>query len=402
VVALIFLFSGVSYQLEEVDFDDSGTLSPTGTGPDGSSRLAAMLAERGVTVERYSRSIDVVAAARAGNVTVFVPAPDLMHPLLPFILTTGSESTRLVLVEPGLRTVIFGGLPVAPSLRRWAPATRPPRCTDPLAVEAGRATAFRRGYVPFDLLDPEGEYETTKSYACYGGGLSGTQWRGMELVIVGATDPFRNSRIGEYGNAKLAAGVLATKPRVLWLDVHTKEPRSYSEFEGGRPAIDLPDNEAPRSGGGGSQLNPLFTVFPPWVWAVIVQLAVVAVVLALWRARRLGPPVAEPLPVTVPAAETITGRGRLYARTDARGTALTALRSAVRHRITPLLDLPREAPDSDVVQAVASRTGIPPEQVRSVLFGPEPDDDDQMLAAVAALDDLAHRLSFTRARSHRD
>ena len=71
------------------------------------------------------------------------------------------------------------------------------------------------------------------------------------------------------------------------------------------------------------------------------------------------------------------------------------VRSAVRHRIAPLLDLPPEPGDSEVVGAVASRTGLPPEQVRSVLYGPEPDDDDQLLAAVAALDELAYRLSFT-------
>jgi len=402
VVLLLFLISGVAYMLEEPDFDDPGTLSPTGTGPDGSSRLAAMLTARGVTIERYTSSVDIVTAARAGNVTVFVPGADLMHPLLPWILTTGPDSNRLVLAEPGIRTVLFGGMPIAPGPRRWAAATRPPRCTDPVAVDAGRATTYRRPYVPVDFLDPAHEFETTHSYSCYDGGVVGTQWRGMELVLVGATEPFRNSRIGEYGNAKLTTALLATKPRVLWLDIHAKEPRSYSEFEGAQPGLDLPDNEGGQPGGGRDEPNPLLTAFPPWVWAVVGQLAVVAVLLALWQARRLGPPVAEPLPVTVPAAETITGRGRLYARADARDAAISSLRSAVRHRIAPLLDLPREAPDSDVVQAVATRTGIPPEQVRSVLFGPEPDDDDELLAAVAALDDLAHRLSFSRNRSDRD
>jgi hypothetical protein len=60
-------------------------------------------------------------------------------------------------------------------------------------------------------------------------------------------------------------------------------------------------------------------------------------------ARRLGPPVPEPLPVAVPAAETVTGRGRFYERADARGAALGALQAAARHRILPLLDLPPDA-----------------------------------------------------------
>lgn len=391
VVLLLFVISGVARSWEEPDFDEAGTMSPAGTGPDGSSQLAAMLAERGITIERYTRSADAVAAARTGNATVFVPAANLMHPLLPYVLSTVSDTNRLVLVEPGRRTVLFSGMPVALTFPRWAPLTPAPDCTDPVARQAGRATVLRTGYASYD--DLEGDFGTTNRYRCYGGGLAGMRWLDLDLVLVGATDPFRNSRIGEYGNAALATGLLSAKPRVIWVELSGAEPRTFSTFEGGRPGIDLPDNEGGPSGDPAD--NPLFTVFPPWVWAVVVQLMVIAVLLALWRARRLGPPVAEPLPVTVPAAETVTGRGRLYDRADARGPALDALRAAVRRRIAPALDLPPEALEADVVSAVAARTGHPADHVRTVLYGREPEDDDQLLAAVAALDELAHRLSFT-------
>ena len=393
VVLVLFIISGVSRAWEEPDFDEAGTLSPAGTGPDGSSQLAAMLAQRGITIERYTRSTDAVAAARSGNATVFVPAANFMHPLMPYVLSTVSDTNRLVLVEPGLRTLLFSGLPVALTFQRWAPLTPAPDCADPVARQAGRATVLRTGYASYDDIDPEGDFGTTNRYRCYDGGLAGMRWMDLDLVLVGATDPFRNSRIGEYGNAALATGLLSAKPRVIWVELGGAEPRTFSTFEGGRPGIDLPDNEGGQPGGGSD--NPLFTVFPPWVWAVVVQLTVIAVLLALWRARRLGPPVAEPLPVTVPAAETVTGRGRLYDRADARGPAIDALRAAVRRRIAPALDLPPEAPEADVVSAVAARTGRPADHVRTVLYGREPEDDDQLLAAVAALDELAHRLSFT-------
>ena len=63
-----------------------------------------------------------------------------------------------------------------------------------------------------------------------------------------------------------------------------------------------------------------------------------AVLLALVRARRLGPPVAEPLPVLVPAAESVTGRGRLYERIAAREASLDALRAAAIARMARVLD----------------------------------------------------------------
>ena len=52
------------------------------------------------------------------------------------------------------------------------------------------------------------------------------------------------------------------------------------------------------------------------------------VLLALWQARRLGPVVAERLPVVVRAAETVEGRGRLYRARRARDRAAAALRAA--------------------------------------------------------------------------
>ena len=53
--------------------------------------------------------------------------------------------------------------------------------------------------------------------------------------------------------------------------------------------------------------------------ALLLRLIVAAVLAAAARARRLGAPVAEPLPVLVPATETVTGRGRLYQRSRDRG-----------------------------------------------------------------------------------
>ena len=81
------------------------------------------------------------------------------------------------------------------------------------------------------------------------------------------------------------------------------------------------------------------------------------VVLALWRARRLGRVVEEPLPVVVRAAETVEGRGRLYRAAGARDRAAEALRRGARDRLVPRLGLPAGADREALVGTVAVRTG---------------------------------------------
>ena len=60
---------------------------------------------------------------------------------------------------------------------------------------------------------------------------------------------------------------------------------------------------------------------------------------ALWRGRRIGPLVAEELPVVVRASETVEGRGRLYRSRRARDRAAQALRTATLQRMLPRLGL---------------------------------------------------------------
>ena len=75
---------------------------------------------------------------------------------------------------------------------------------------------------------------------------------------------------------------------------------------------------------------------------------------ALWQGRRLGPLVAEQLPVVVRASETVEGRGRLYRSRRARDRAADALRTATLQRMLPRLGL-GAARATAVVAAVAGR-----------------------------------------------
>jgi hypothetical protein len=114
---------------------------------------------------------------------------------------------------------------------------------------------------------------------------------------------------------------------------------------------------------------------------------------ALARARRMGGPVVEPLPVVVRAGETVTGRGRLYRRARAREESLVTLRSAALSRMARLLRLDPGTDRETIVATVAASSGWPPYTVRDTLFGVPPEDDDSLVIAAVQLEALSQALS---------
>jgi Domain of unknown function (DUF4350) len=388
VVLLGWILTAVAHAYQEPDLGDAGTLAPSGTGRHGSSQLAEKLRAAGVGIERVTSSAAAVTAANQGDATVFVPAPDYLTPTFVAELTLSPRTHRIVLVRPGTLARRTATVPAGLRSSRFATATVDPDCDTDYARQAGPA-ALRR-----DVYD--GASPTTR---CYGGSVIGFKSAGHEILFVGATDPFRNDRIAEAGNAALATGLLSEFGRVIWVDVHSLEAVPRSTATDANPGLPKPP---PYERGDRDRTNTgiiLFDAFPVQLWAVMVVLLIGAALLALVRARRLGPPVAEPLPVLVPAAETVTGRGRLYERINAREASLSALRASAIARMARVLDpLASAAPERELTTAgpaaerfvsrIAARSGVPAEVVETVLYGPIPDDDASMLAAVAELDQL--------------
>ena len=90
----------------------------------------------------------------------------------------------------------------------------------------------------------------------------------------------------------------------------------------------------------------------------MVQFALAFWSSAIWRGRRLGPILSERLPVTVRAAETVEGHGRLYYRLSARDRAAGALRAGSRQRLSRAFG---HADDALALSAaVGARTGRDP------------------------------------------
>jgi hypothetical protein len=95
----------------------------------------------------------------------------------------------------------------------------------------------------------------------------------------------------------------------------------------------------------------------------------------LWRGRRLGPLVVEPLPVTVKAVESTQGRGRLYRHVRDREHAAAILRHATAARLLAHLRLPGSTGTDQLVRAVAATTARDPREVHALLVArPVPHD----------------------------
>jgi hypothetical protein len=165
---------------------------------------------------------------------------------------------------------------------------------------------------------------------------------------------------------------------VVWLDLHERErpppgPNFDPDADPQPPTVGPVDGpDAPGDPGQADQPNPpsILDAFPPALWATLALLAFAATALAAAAARRVGTPVAEPLPVRVRAAETVRGLGGLYRRAKADDASLATIQAAARRRLTEHFGLP---PDSPPHEIAAYLPGLPPEQVERLLGDPDQD-----------------------------
>ncbi|MYV64269.1 DUF4350 domain-containing protein, partial [Streptomyces sp. SID4931] len=126
-----------------------------------------------------------------------------------------------------------------------------------------------------------------------------------------------------------------------------------------------------------------------WLWGTL-QLALAAVLAAVWRARRLGPLVTERLPVAIRASESAEGRSLLYRKANARDRAADALRAAGRTRLAPLAGVPaRDAHTPDVLlPALSARVTAPDRELNTLLFDTAPSTDAALVLLADQLDAL--------------
>lgn len=331
----------------------SGALDPRAAGRAGSKALAQVLRSQDVDVALVTTTDAVAATATAGD-TVLVAFPGrLVEEQLRRLDATSAD---LVLVAPGSEALAVLAPGVEPA-GQGDGDPRGPQCSDEVARRAGVAEVG-------ELLYGTGSSSRSAVTPCYpgggGAGLVRVRDGGRTVTVIGAAAPFSNDRLDDEGNAALALGLVGAHPRLLWY----------------LPSL----ADVPAAG-----RRSLVELVPRGVLLGAVQLLVAVVLLALWRMRRLGPVVPEPLPVVVPATETVRGRARLYRRARARDRAADTLREASRARLTASLGLARAAAPATLVSAVSDRTGRAPDDVGWLMYGAAPADDAALVSLAAAL-----------------
>jgi hypothetical protein len=334
-----------------------GRMDPTSTSADGARALVTLLREHGVEVVEATDVAAVEAAARPDTLIVTVQTYFLLD----------DEILRRLEDLPGDRLLVE---PTSRTREALAPRIRLDGATQfgGAKPDCDLREANRAGEVSFGLSDayePVGDMPLTR---CYAGALVRYSDDGRDVTVVGTSDFMTNSGLLEAGNAALAMNLAGTNPRMIW---YTPQ---YSEGESGGDAT-------------------ILDLVPDHATWVVWQLCLAVALLAVWKGRRLGPLVAEQLPVVVRASETVEGRGRLYRSRRARDRAADALRTATLQRMLPRLGLANNATPPAVVQAVSERTGTHPQAVAHTLFGPPPASDTDLVNLANELDDIERQVA---------
>ncbi|MFV2172418.1 DUF4350 domain-containing protein [Actinomadura sp. LOL_011] len=344
------------------------SLDPESPRPEGGRALAAILAQHGTRVD-IARSVDPALVSHGPGTTLVVTHSERLTDADLTILR--SSQANLVLVQP----TPYALYDLAPGIDVTGTTY-----SDVDAPGCGLQAANLAGPVSFQesfLYEADPGAMQGDSTACYtetdGARLVQVQEPGRTVTVLGSTAPLVNEHLENEGNAALGMNLAGPGAHTVWL---------------------MPDLPEPGTAAGGRSLTDLL---PFGVKLFFLGLLVAVLLVALWRARRLGPVVAEALPVVVRSAETVEGRARLYRASRARDRAAEALRAGARDRLVPLLGLPRSAAQDpaaaqQIVSAVAGRSTYEEAAVGGALYGPEPVDDAGLLALTDVLDDLERQV----------
>ena len=329
----------------------------------GTMAVAELLRHEGVSVSKASSLSEAVDASRQGATIAVVNADQL------------SDQDRRALAQAGGDVVVIGakgggnalaGLTdmTAKGTAASTSSTLAPQCDDADA-QAARSLAGTRASVSLQGDDdavgcfPVGE----DRYAYATDSLPS----GATLRVLPDPGPVTNTHLAKEGHAALSVRALGHHNRVLWLDGQRTETPSV--------------------------WNSAST--PPWLPVLILQLIVIAGVLAVVQGRRFGGVVSEDLPVIVRSTETTVARGRLYRQGSDRPRAAQALRSGTALRLGAALGLPPGTSRRDVIAAVAMASGTAPTTVDSLLYGPPPSSNSALATLAVQLDQLESEVHST-------
>lgn len=368
VVALV-LAAALGAVINGLDTTNTRPLDPDNPEDNGTRALVQVLEQQGVDVT-VARSLSGLQGTDlpADSTVVVVGSPFLGQEAGAQVMEYAASADRLVLLSPDPQVGAALGLPISTQPDPQVGAA------DPLC-EATLVT-WRDGdqiSTADTLVSVTGQRDTAQ--ACFppspsynvGGAMSGyvvelpATGDRPEVVVAGIATSLTNEHIRDEANAAAGLRILGSNPHLVWYI----------------PAIgDAGEEAAPQT-----LIDVLPDAFVPGVTILLLALAATMV----WRGRRLGPVVTEPLPAVIRSVETTQSRGRMYRRANDRQHALAALQVEARRRLAARLGLPAHAPPQAVVTAVAQATGRHTEELVPLLADPTAPDDETLVRTARAL-----------------
>ena len=369
VAAIVVLIAAIVTVLVQGG-ENTSPLHYESTEDSGGRAFVEVLRDHGRDLTTTESLGEAGAAVDAGE-TVAIYAADwtLSDPAIEDLSARAAASgARIVLIAPERQVEVWTDALLYDYLSEGAgapPSRRAPNCEADIANTAGNVRHEDTGDEYFSTSS-----EPADSTFCYGADSGDVVPHGVyaqvphgdaggTLTVMGSTQWFANGTLAQEGHMSLVAGVLGTdEPLTYYYPVQSDQPVEGDE-----------------GGAGGS---PTW-LFPRWAVAALLWSLPVVLVALLVYGRRLGPLAIEPLPVIVPAAETVRGRSALLQRSQARAEALADLRTAALVRIGRRLALPPDAPAAEVVARAAAQSGLDPAWAEAVLLTDQPHDDETLI-----------------------
>ncbi|MGN8024932.1 DUF4350 domain-containing protein [Microbacterium sp. 22242] len=354
VVVLVIVVAGAGLLLTVPSSAQRETYDPELPGPEGTKALAEILRQQGVTVD-VVRSRDAAEKRLDDRTTLVMSDPYPLSDSAAQRLVDRAHDVVLITASARmLRILGLGGYSSAVSPSRAEPGCR-----------VG-AFAHVGPIAPGQLFLPDPGVTACFGDAAEGAAVLMSDDGGQRRAIVDGSGLFTNAHLAENGNAALGLALLGAQPHVVWYVPSLADS-------------DRTDADPKKS---------LADLTPGWVTPAIVLLMVAALLAAAWRGRRFGPLVAETLPVTVRASETMLGRARLTAKAADAAHAADALRAGTNARLAKRLGLAARADPASVADAAADRIRIDRAACRALLTGPLPSTDAELVPFARDLTDL--------------
>jgi Domain of unknown function (DUF4350) len=363
---------------------DGEPFDPRSSAPDGYRAVTLLLRDRGATVRSTTSAALDPAEFGPGDALV-VPVP-----------AYASEAQQQAMVEIAARgaTVVFGeplaaaedelefpgGLPLGFGwVDRRTLAEEPARAVQPGLCDIAELAAL--GAVDAAFVDEVTVPGSERS--CYGSGERALVHERAEgsgrVVTLGSPYLWANARLQpakEDGGQPLDNA--ATALALLGPSGSGAGPGVDVVMVAARPAAEV--------AAGGSRDPIELLPFP--VKLAIVQL-IAAFGLYVWfRARRLGRPLTEAMPVEIAGSELVVAVGDLLRRKGNESRAAVTLRAEARRTLGARLGVPPTATVDALCAVVAARSGRDPAEVRAALADAPVADADTLVRLARTLDAL--------------